>query len=337
MELLESEKMHEEDNLLDLLNCLKKYIRQYGAPGRPFQILDELSSLSIERVEKGEDLRISSTSLLAAVDGYVATDKSPGSSLAGPWRKLTEEALIEREPGLAEYFSQQGFTHYLWPTKAKSSGGAGNPSMYSFELRDISGVSSSESIDARDDAGVIRYIPELTPQPAWMFRRLLASGYSLEGWRRWLLIGFGLILILIVGTVLLLTILMLAYASNLTLQAGASWIITVALIVWISYSLISPLSQLLNWRIICAPDLLVSFKEQNVLLELVSTGPKSEGAPNVIRLVRYAGTCPICLSRVEICEGKKEFPNRFVGRCNESPAEHVFSFDRMLLKGKLLR
>jgi len=107
MGLLEDAKMHEEDNLLGMLHCLKKYIHQFGAPGRPFQILDELTSLSIERGEKGEDLKISSTSLLAAVDGYVATDKSPGSSLAGPWRKLTEEALIEREPGLAEYFSQQ--------------------------------------------------------------------------------------------------------------------------------------------------------------------------------------------------------------------------------------
>ncbi len=93
----------------------------------------------------------------------------------------------------------------------------------------------------------------------------------------------------------------------------------------------------MEWRIIKAPDILVSLKENNVLIELVHNQQASDNISKVIRPVRYAGTCPICASKVEVVDGKREFLNRFVGRCQENPAEHVFSFDRVMLTGKLLR
>lgn len=324
-------------NLLSMLNCLHDYLQQHGALGKPFDLLRGLTNLTIKRAEKGEDLKISSTSLQVEVDGAL-TEKSPGSALAAPWKQLNERILLEREQGIQEFFAQHGFDQYLWPVKDKSLGGAGNPSMYYLETRVISTPREPEITGVTTKTGEgIRYIPELTPSPAWWLKKLLERGYALQGWRRWLLIGFGLTNIILVGFLLIFTYILFVYSSNLTFQKALSWGVSAALFIWISYSFISPLIKLLNWRIIKAPDFLVSLNEDNVLIELVRNSPVLGESFKVIRLVRYAGTCPICTGKVEILEGKNEFPNRFVGRCQESPAEHVYSFDRITLHGKLLR
>jgi hypothetical protein len=143
--------------------------------------------------------------------------------------------------------------------------------------------------------------------------------------------------IVIAVAVVLLTLFLLTYAKNLTFQTGLTFIFIAVTISWFVYSLISPLSNLFDWRMIKAPDILVSLREDNVLIEMARDRHAPEGSPNIIRLVRYASTCPICSGKVEVVEGKMEFPNRFVGRCRESPAEHVYSFDRVMLKGMLLR
>lgn len=321
-------------DLRGLLTCLSSYIQKHGGVGRPFDVLRGLTALTLQRLEKGEDLKISSTSLQVEVDGGVVTEKSPGSTLSGPWKTLTERTLVDREQGLQAYFSQQGLRHYLWPVKDKSTGGAGNPSMYYFEVREISSDENLGTATSLSSTTGINYIPEVTPQPAWWVKWLLEEGYSLQGWRRWLLIGYGLTGFLIVALFIMMAWLVLAFSKNLTFQTAVTTLLTTSLVVWIGYSLMSPLVRLLDWRIIKAPEALVSFREHNVLMELVK---EPEANTKRIRLVRYAGTCPICSGKVEILDGKKEFPNRFVGRCEESPAEHVFSFDRVTLKGELLR
>lgn len=334
MKLQKTTNSTSDSNLLNLLHCLRNYIQQHGAPGKPFELLRGLTDLTIRRVERGDNLKISSTALQVQVDGSSDADKSPGSKLATPWRTLTERTLIERDQGLQEFFSQQGHSQYLWPMKNKSSGGAGNASMYFLETRDIH---SAQALDQRNHPRMICYISEITPRPTWWLAKLLEGGYALRGWRRWLLIGFGLTSFLIVVAFVLSIWLLLTYTNNISFQKVLSLVLSAAMVVWLGYSFLSPLFKLLDWRIIKAPDLLVSLKEYNVLIELVSEKHASVVPSKIIRLVRYAGTCPICSSKVEVVDGKKEFPNRFVGRCEENPSEHVYSFDRFTLQGKWLR
>ena len=53
---------------------------------------------------------------------------------------------------------------------------------------------------------------------------------------------------------------------------------------------------------------------------------------------RYVADCPICdAETVMLARGGAEFPGRIVGRCRNSPREHVFSFDRVTLEGAPLR
>lgn len=337
MELQKTTHLSSEPDLLKLLLCLLDYIQKHGESGKPFDVLRGLTTLTMERLNKGEELKISSTSLQVEVEGRIVADKSPGSALAGPWNKLTGRTLNNRKEGLQKFFTQHGLHHYLWPMKDKSSGGAGNTSMYYFEIQVIPTVGDIDTFESTTDTTEIRYIPEITPRPAWWLKGLLAGGYALIGWRRWLLIGVGLTSFLVVGVFVLLTFLVLVYSKSLTLQVVLSLVLSTSLVAWIGYILTTPIVKLLDWRIIKAPDILVSFSENNVLIELVKEKQASGTPTKIIRLVRYAGTCPICFNKVEVVDGKKEFPNRFVGRCEECPAEHVYSFDRITLRGKSLR
>jgi hypothetical protein len=81
-------------------------------------------------------------------------------------------------------------------------------------------------------------------------------------------------------------------------------------------------------------------------LECIATDKPNPKTGNLIRriqLVSYWATCPICKEelggnvRIELKKGGKEFPNRLIGCCSESPAEHIYSFDRITRIGKHLR
>lgn len=337
MNLQKITAIHNEPDMLGLLNCLRDFTQKHGELGKPFDVLRGLIDITIRRVQRGEDLKIASTALQVEVAGVEVEDKNPGTTLASPWKTLTEHKLVDRREGLQQFFAQHEFNHYLWPMKDKSHGGAGNTSMYYFEVKEIPVEQDIGTVVSTSGAGEILYIPELTPSPAWWLKRLFEGGYALQGWRRWLLVWLGTLSILAAVLVVMMTLLLLAYSKNLTLQIGLNLILFAAAITWLVYLLVSPIGKLLEWRIITAPDILVSFKEYNVLIELASDPNAPDGSNKVIRLVRYASTCPICSGKVEVVEGKKEFPNRFVGRCLESPAEHVFSFDRVTRRGKLLR
>lgn len=53
-------------------------------------------------------------------------------------------------------------------------------------------------------------------------------------------------------------------------------------------------------------------------------------------LRRYVAPCPICSATVRLASGEPDFKRRIVGRCEESPREHVYSFDRVTLEGGFL-
>lgn len=54
------------------------------------------------------------------------------------------------------------------------------------------------------------------------------------------------------------------------------------------------------------------------------------------RITRFKGICPICSAEVVLRIGQPDHNLPLVGRCVESPFAHVYSFDRVLMCGKLL-
>lgn len=62
-----------------------------------------------------------------------------------------------------------------------------------------------------------------------------------------------------------------------------------------------------------------------------------EGEQRWIQLVRYTAVCPQCGATLNLLRGEPDWIRRLVDRCTESPREHVYSFDRVTLRGKRLR
>lgn len=89
-----------------------------------------------------------------------------------------------------------------------------------------------------------------------------------------------------------------------------------------------PWWQLLDERVVSAPNLVVAFAEDPCQLEMY----RHKGE-KWIRLVRFTADCPLCGGSVELMSGKSDHRVPLVGRCLESPHYHVFSFDRSHLLG----
>jgi hypothetical protein len=100
--------------------------------------------------------------------------------------------------------------------------------------------------------------------------------------------------------------------------------------IWIL--VIRPWVHLFDDRIVLAPELLVAIKVKPAQLELFR-----DADLRLIRLVRYSAPCPICGATIYLDGGAPDYPRRLVGRCYDSPREHIFSFDRVTCKGNILR
>jgi hypothetical protein len=164
-------------------------------------------------------------------------------------------------------------------------------------------------------------------------RLLFQNGRIATGTWRWYLL-----LSIVVGPVVLgglvVVILMLASLGNKTpLAVKDLWLLAaVAAGIWYFRTQIAvPWLRLVEDRMLLAEDFLAA-GEVHAQVELLRDGPRRH-----LRFVRYSTVCPVCDSAVQLACGEPDFPGRLVGRCIESPREHVYSFDRITLTGHPLR
>lgn len=91
------------------------------------------------------------------------------------------------------------------------------------------------------------------------------------------------------------------------------------------------LNSLVQRRIIKAPEFLLHIDQYNADLEL--NRPTDF---NIAKITEYYSTCPICQSRILVDYGDETYKYYMVGRCRNAPDAHVYSFDRVTLKGFFL-
>ncbi|WP_419834521.1 hypothetical protein [Endozoicomonas atrinae] len=98
------------------------------------------------------------------------------------------------------------------------------------------------------------------------------------------------------------------------------------------------LYRVVDKRVAMAPDWMILTSREYWLLEYRREMDKDgDYSHRRIALVLYSGDCPVCNGSVQIARGGFHFPGRLVGRCAESPVEHVFSFDHISKVGRPLR
>ena len=337
-EIKEINELHNEEQFLDstelieLARCMKNYIEQHGEKNQSFDVLRALANLTIERIEDGKPpAKFTPLNIFTMAD--IRTSKEPGSWLSPNWIKLTQSILPKREKGLQDFARNLGLNCYPWPVKEKSSGGhASEYYLKGYPLPE-SDIHTVEPITGDQ----IAYIRELTPEPAWWAKPLIRNGYRLEGWRRWLFVAYGVGSILLCAVLIIFLWLLLWRVPTWSVRDISGSIISTVLFAYVFWMGLHPFFRLLEWRITMAPNVLIALGEFNVQMEIVRDSELNIESPGTIRLVRYASTCPQCKAKIEVDDGRKEFPNRLIGRCKENPGEHIYSFDRFTCKGRKLR
>ena len=106
--------------------------------------------------------------------------------------------------------------------------------------------------------------------------------------------------------------------------------IPVAYINW-RYFLI-PLQSIPQHRVIKAPMFFTNINADNMDIEMYRNKDKL----NIARITEFTAVCPICSGVIELANGKPDQKPPLVGRCKEAPHAHVYSFDRMTMKGYFL-
>jgi hypothetical protein len=325
------------------IQCLMDWLNSKINDDKPHRILRALAEESLKKADLEEEKRrFTNKDIVAAANEPTQENKANKwvnwNKTVLPYWNTKKKFVIQlaREKGLNSY-PELGF--YI-PEKA----GRGNESLYWLkaeplpESKDNEEKQSSELEQGKArDKSRISFQYDLAEngevKPIWWAKRLFHDGQILlSRWHIWIIIGW---LIILGGSAVALS-----YISwlGLTIPRPVTTRELTALItifvlpytVWIVF--IKPWVRLFDDRIVVAPDLLVAMEQKSAQLELFR-----EGDMRMIRLVSYTAPCPICGSTIHLDKGEPDFSRRLVGRCTESPREHIFSFDRVTQKGTSLR
>ena len=314
-----------------MAECLLDYLKVHGKSGRAFEVLQFLASGTLQCLAEGREPWFNNYAIRCAVTGEVEGDAS--AWLSPLWKRITTDLRQQREEGLQEFAAERGLDCYPWVGKLESSGGGGNQALYYMVALPLPESVSRSTATTPSEPPDINYIAAENLQPSWWARWLFNQAHVASGWRKWLLVWPNLIWFAVMGLLAILLFVLLGQSTAPLSSRDLMLTIFLGLIAWYAARVVKRFERLVDDRLIMASDSMVGFREFGVCLELF----KPEGAPlgsgKSLRMVKYAAQCPVCAAQVLLDPGEPDFPRRIVGRCQESPREHVFSFDRATRTG----
>lgn len=258
------------------------------------------------------------------------------------WLNLVSKTWPTKEEGVRQHFQQLGLD-FVPELSREEGGGQGNPTRYRFRLVTLpvaavgEGQESVPTSAAEQPAqfsvgGVaggderVSYICEDVEDASWLARSF-AEGFFLSGWRRHALRSVFIVGILAVWLSVLLVALMMIARRPLTESMNA--VIAAAVFGYAFWSTLGTLLMLHQWRIALAPWWMQSVDDDR----LVEWRCPPRHTDKSIKAVRYTAKCPLCGGKVVARSGGFMLPWKLVGRCEEAPAAHVFSFDHVRREG----
>lgn len=277
--------------------------------------------------------------------------KDDSGSVIFSWRDLqTEEDVSDDGKRLKKYLKEginkwpshyeklnqdavdRGLKYFPIIERGEMGGGAGNLTKY---LIKPCPVSESSAVDKKSlPRGFINYTSEMneTSNP---FIRFI-DGMVAKGFKLYILLG-TIVLAIILALLTLLIGLFLLQVQTTTFGLISS-AIDISFIVAGLYLLFSPIYFAVVNRIIIAPTYLSPSRNYSTQLEYIRTEEKhKDGKPvRQFRVVSYVGECLICKSKVDVEKGRARLSGRLIGKCADSPIEHIYTFDHRTKLGKLI-
>ncbi|GAB3261420.1 hypothetical protein GCM10027296_35430 [Chitinimonas naiadis] len=321
----------------EVLEFVDGLSREWGSKSRSLSVrlLRALIRLSLAEPEKegftsievAEEMdREKKTTWLA---GGVDPDKLRGN--VREQFKALQLTFDEKSAGIAQRLAHDNFGYTIRLHKVESRGGSGNQSLYGLALVEIGPEDQVPVWDPSEtEVASLPVVTYTTDDVVTKDRltKLLARGIQMRGIYRFVFLTVCLVLLVavaILGTVL---VIQLAWPG---LQADTrSLLLQVAIAITVAMTL-HDIFSLPTKRVAMAP-----FWLQGENWDCVLQWSRHVGQPATIQVVRYGATCPVCGGEVRIRSGEFRFYGRLVGTCVESPREHIYSFDHIMRRGRLL-
>ena len=260
------------------------------------------------------------------------------------------ERFIKSQPDCEQAFNAIGYLPEV--ISSVSEGGAKNRTLVWMSIKAIENeevcekeqiaksavFDSDENIENDEDLSSITYERKAASEikPSLFTRLFFKKGelkiLSFRGVLLMVLLMLSFLVDIFIAIFSLLVILLISELPNFKLWQAILFVafIPLAYLNWRYFFM--PLYRLPYYRVIKAPMFFANINVVNADIEMYWDKDKL----NVARVTEFTATCPICSGLIELANGKPDQKQPLVGRCREAPHAHVYSFDRMSMKGCFL-
>lgn len=263
--------------------------------------------------------------------------------------KATLEAFINDQPDCKKAFIDLGYKPTI--VTSPSGGGSKNKTLLWMEIQAIKNeavehideaalvnIDTDDDIESIDDISSITYERKATSdiKPSLFTKLFFRQGelkmLSFKGILLILMLLLSFFLDILIAIYAVFVVMLMNEIPNLKLWQAFLYaiLIPVAYLNWRYFFL--PLYSLPFERVIKAPMFFANVNVDNADIEMYRDADRL----NVARVTEFTATCPICSGTVILAQGKPDQKQPLVGRCREAPHAHVYSFDRMTMKGYFL-
>ena len=261
-------------------------------------------------------------------------NKSAPDYISDLYRKLIK--ALEDNTRLKWIAAEEQLPFYGKPGKI-TGGGQKNTNQYRLDAEPVpkQTQASFEKLTQHSvPTGGLRYLEQKELSTPRLIKML--DGFDARGWRLKLLLVFILLPILFFIASLTTPLAVIVFPSlSSMVQPFIFWsIVYLALMI----GFFGFLYRLIDKRVAMAPDWMTMTSREYLLLEYrAERNDHGQFSHRKVVLVHYTAKCPVCNGSVTVNKGGWHFIGRLVGRCDENPVEHIFSFDHVTKTGKPLR
>lgn len=313
----EAQKLAELGRIL--LECIPEDKKQMN----PGKVMVYLAKETIRCAAEGHEPSKITTKVIHT-DLEANPNQEPSGWLSPLWKVIETRFYPEIKNRLIERCLEMGLDVY--PVLEKVDG---KPASYRLSSTQIpENISNFEPVLAQPHTPHlgIKYKKDLSLQLSTTGRIFFQEGMKWTPVKRYSLLTWQLFSLVAAVVYLFLVALVLWYTKG---PLTGQHVVLLAMgigVAWWAYRHITGVWRLFEDRIIIAPDWMLAWKELGATVEI--TRSKNSELPSTIHVNRYSTTCPICGWMVKLEKGEPDFPRQIVGRCEEDPRGHVYSFDR---------
>lgn len=263
--------------------------------------------------------------------------------------ELTLAAFIEDQPDCKRAFIDLGYKPII--VTSASGGGSKNKTFIWMDIKVIeskdvaqeqidesAAVDSDEEFEGTEDVSSITYERKATSdiKLSLLVRLFFKKGelkmLSVSGISLMSLLMLSALLDIVIVIYSILVLLLLSDLPSFKLWQAMVFVVFIpfAYLNWRYF--LMPLQSLPQHRVIKAPMFFNNINADNTDIEM----HRNKDKLNIARITEFTAVCPICSGVIELANGKPDQKPPLVGRCKEAPHAHVYSFDRMTMKGYLL-